>query len=176
MESSTQAKCLTDSDTNQAEQQFLKLTQLGGAAALGIMFAFIASIESVNPRVVFSFNWLVPVGFFGGGGFVWWVLGRIFTSAADPESRGGSKRKPLFWMIFFCFLIAGLTIAGFAWSLREIPVDRMRDVIIGNAIAIWVVGFGCLLVWNLIQYFEENSAAAEKRFNQDHGIEPSDRD
>lgn len=137
------------------------------------MFGFIASIESINPRVSFSFNWMVPVGLFGGGLFVWWILGRIFATAADSGAHAGGKRKPLFWMLFFCFLIVGLTIAGFVFSLRDTPANRMKDVIIGNAIAIWVVGFGCLLVWNLIQYFEENSADAERRFNEEHGIDSS---
>ncbi len=170
---STRARCLTESETNQSEQQFLKLTQLGGGGCLGLMFGFIASIESINPRVSFSLNWMVPVGFVGGGLIVWWILGRIFAAAQNPEAKGGGKRKPLFWMLFFCFLTVGLTLAGFIWSLQDTPSSRMKDVIIGNAIALWVVGFGCLLVWNLIQYFEENSAEAERKFNEEHGVSPA---
>ena len=66
--------------------------------------------------------------------------------------------------------IAGLTLGGFIWTLTETNESRLRDVIIGNIIAFWVIGFCVLLVWNLFQFFEENSAEAEKRFNEEHNI------
>jgi hypothetical protein len=153
-----------------SERQFLILIQYAGALCLGIMFGFFGSIESINPQIVFSLNWKVWVGLFGGGLFSWWALGRIFASAEAADSEKTGDRRPLFWMLVFCFVVAGLTLAGFVWSLRETSESRIRDVIIGNAIAIWVLGFACVLVWNTVRFFEENSAEAEKQFNREHNI------
>jgi len=66
--------------------------------------------------------------------------------------------------------VTGLTLAGFVYSLKGTSESKVRDVIIGNVIAVWVVAFCCLLVWNLIQFFEENSAEAERKFNEERGI------
>lgn len=164
---------MTPTDTTRSAQQLLQLTRFGGGLSLGAMFGLIASIESINPRIVFSLNWLVPVGFFAGGGLVWWVLGRIFSSAGNPDGDGEQKNKSLFWMLFFCLLVVGLTLAGFASALHGTPSSRLRDVIFGNAIAIWAIGFCGLMVWHFIQYFEQESSRAEKKFNEEHGIGPS---
>jgi len=153
-----------------SERQLLKLTQYVGALCLGVMFGFIGSIESINPQIVFSLNWKVWVGLVFFGLFFWWLLGRIFASVEEDNNSKTSTRKPFFWMLFFCLTIAGLTLGGFIWTLTETNESRLRDVIIGNIIAFWVIGFCVLLVWNLFQFFEENSAEAEKRFNEEHNI------
>ncbi len=167
---------MPDVPVPESERQFLKLTQYGGALCLGIMFGFIGSIESINPQIVFSANWKAWVGLFGGGWFSWWVMGRIFAAAEAADSSQKRDRRPFFWMLVFCFVVAGLTLAGFVWSMRAMNENRMRDMIIGNVIALWVVGFCCLLIWNMVQFFEENSAEAEKQFNREHNLpeEPED--
>lgn len=169
---------MSESSVPESERQFLILTQYAGAFALGAMFALFGSIEGINPRLEFSLNWKVYVGFFGGGGFSWWIIGRIFAAALEADRAGTavSKRKPIFWMLVFCFIVVGFTLGGFIWSLRDMPDNRMRDVLIGNAIAVWVIGFCCLLVWNLVQFFEENSAEEEKKFNESLQEPESDRE
>ena len=159
---------MADPVVPKSERQFLLLIQYAGAFGLGVMFALFGSIEGINPRLQFTLNWKVFAGFFGGGGIAWWIIGHIFSSALEADRMGTqhSKRKPIFWMLVFCFIVAGLTMAGFIWSLRDMPDSRIKDVIIGNGIAIWVVGFCCVLVWNLVQFFEESSAEEEKKFNE----------
>lgn len=158
---------MSELETPNTEREFLKLTQLGGAFCLGVLFAFIGSIESVNPTVSFSLNWKVFAGLFGGGGFVWWLLGMVFASAeAEDEGRQGT-RKPVFWMLFFCFVTGGITLAGFAFAMKETPDNRMRDVIIGSTVAVWVIGFCCLMIWRLIQFLEEDSARGEEQFRRE---------
>jgi hypothetical protein len=158
---------MSKSPTPETESQFLKLTQLGGALCLGVMFGFIASIESVNPSVSFSLNWKVFVGVFGGGGLVWWLLGMVFASAAAEDAGQAGGRKPVFWMLFFCFLCGGVTLGGFAFAMKETPGNRVRDVMIGSAVAFWVIGFCCMMVWRLIQFLEEDSARGEEQFRRD---------
>ena len=160
------------------EHRFLKLTQWAGAFSLAVMFGFFGAIDGINPRIEFSINWKVWVGFLGGGAFCFWVIGKIFVLAeeADRDKTKASNRRPLFWTLVFCFIVVGLTLAGFVYSLKGTSESQVRDVIIGNVIAIWVVGFCCLLVWNLIQFFEENSAEAEKKFNEEHGISNDPKD
>lgn len=149
------------------ERQFLKLTQLGGAGCLAVMFAFIGSIESVNPRVAFALNWKVFAGFFGGFGVVWWLLGMLFASAEAEDAGRATKRKPIFWMLFFCLVTGGVTLAGFGFAMRETPEGKFRDVIFGTIAAVWVIGFCCLMVWRLIQFLEEDSARGEEQFRRE---------
>lgn len=158
---------MSPTPTPDSEKQFFKLTQLGGAVCLGVLFAFIGSIESVNPKVAFAWNWKVFVGLFGGGGVVWWLLGMMFASAEAQDTGQTTKRKPLFWMLFFCLVTGGVTLGGFAFAMKETPDSRMRDVIIGSAAAFWVIGFCCLMVWRLIQFLEEDSARGEEQFRRE---------
>jgi len=150
-----------------SEKQFLQLTRLGGAGCLAVLFAFIGSIESVNPRVAFSLNWKVFVGFFVGFALVWWLLGMMFASAEAEDSGEQTKRKPLFWMLFFCLFAGGVTLAGFAFAMKETPDSKFRDVMFGTVAAVWVIGFCCLMVWRLIQFLEEDSARGEEQFRRE---------
>ncbi|MGB0579708.1 MAG: hypothetical protein ACPGVU_08420 [Limisphaerales bacterium] len=162
---------MSEPDVTKSERQFLLLIQYAGAFSLGAMFALFGSIDEINPRLQFSLNWKVYTGFFAGGGISWWIIGHIFSAAIEADKTGNtvSKRKPIFWMLVFCFIVIGLTLGTFIWSLWDMPDNRMRDVIIGNVIAVWAVGFCCILVWNLVQFFEESSAEEEKKFSESTG-------
>ena len=151
----------------ETERQFLRLTQLGGAGCIAVLFAFIGSIEGVNPRVVFGLNWKVFVGFFGGFGVVWWLLGMLFASAEAEDSGEQTRRKPVFWMLFFCLVTGGVTLGGFAFAMKETPDSKFRDVVFGTVAAVWVIGFCCLMIWRLIQFLEEDSARGEEQFRRE---------
>ncbi len=150
--------------------QVLEIARIGAAIGIGAMFGFIGSIDSVNPRVELSFNWKVVVGVLGGGWFVWWVLGKIFGTAEDKDAQRDTKaarRNPVAWMIFFALLVGGLTLGGFAWSLNGTESEKLGDVIFGTVMAFWILGFGGLLIWNLIRFIEEDSRRGEEAFRKE---------
>ncbi len=75
-----------------------------------------------------------------------------------------TKRNPVWWMIFFSLLTGGITLGGFAFSLKGTEREKLGDVIFGTVLAFWVLGFGGLLVWNLIRFIENDSKRAEEQF------------
>lgn len=78
-------------------------------------------------------------------------------------------------MLLFSLLLAGLTIARFASALHGTAALRLRDVFVGSGVALWALCLCGLLISQFIQYFEEDSAEAEKKINEEHGInEPAE--
>ena len=135
--------------------------QYSGAGCLGITAAFVESIKSVNPELVFRLSGWTCFAFLVVAGASWYVLERVFFRAL----REG-RPPPVKLVIGFTALLTIGTLAGFGMSMRGISAERQSDMMVGTTwavLALSIVGFA---FWKVVQFLERDAAKSEEEIRR----------
>ena len=132
---------------------------VASSLALGGTAAFIASIESVNPSLVFMYDWTVAVifllvsliSFQGSRPFFFAAQTRRYTAVIQDRR----------WLYGLACVGGGATIGGMAYSLRGVSAERLADVGVGVLLAIVFLSIACYLLFRTIAFLEADEESVE---------------
>lgn len=128
--------------------------------SIGAMAGFIVSIRQINPTIEFRFDWRTWLALLIGCG-MGWLFWRVIPSDSEREQTGKSKWLPLgLWLA----VLTGMMLAGFAYGMKDISNDKQREMYIGTAVAVAVLGFVGFLLWRAVKFFEED----HRRYLEEH--------
>ncbi|MBU6400364.1 MAG: hypothetical protein KGS61_08600 [Verrucomicrobia bacterium] len=136
------------------QRRLLRVIQAATALSLGLMFAFLLSIKEVNPALRFQFSPGTILGFVLGAGLSWTAWQWIFLG---PRRR----RRRLLGLVLIAALLAAATLAAFAYALKDVPADRLRDLATGAGWAAVFLGALGLIFWRVARFLERDSAGAQ---------------
>ncbi len=128
--------------------------------SLGAMAGFFASIRSVNPELVFRFDWFTLAALLAGG----W-MGHLFWRVI-PRNVPGSRRGPKRWVPLVLWLVVqvGAMVFTFGYGLKDLSGEKHREMLIGTGLALVVLTFVAFLLWRVGRFFEDS----HRRYLEDH--------
>ena len=130
------------------------------AAGTGLSFAFVlGSVACVvwSPEAGLGFQWrwgALAWSVLGAaaGWYLWVLIGRL---EAAPNAK---TRKQL---VFHCVLLLVGGLAVFAYPFRFVPQEKFKDVLIGLAAALFVLGFAGWMLFRLFRALSKDDSPAE---------------
>lgn len=147
------------------ERLFERLIQWGVALCIGAMGAFILSLRQVNPVVRFEFDWVTLLGLIVGGAMGW-----LFWKVIPDEKTAQEGRGRWFPLVIWSLALTGGMVAGFAYGMKDVSGRQHRDMLIGTAAALVVLGGVGFIGWKIARYFEDD----HRRFLEDEERERND--
>ena len=135
------------------------LVTISCTVAMGSAVAFVFSIESVNPTVVFGLNWKVWHSFPIVSWLTLWGCRSLFFSSDGSEAAANTSRRR--WFYGLTVLGLGGSIAGMAYSLRGVSQEKLLDVGFGVLLAAIFLSIAFYLFLTTIRFLE----ADEKRYS-----------
>lgn len=123
-------------------RDFEKLVIRTSTFSIAVLAGFLASIKQVNPAVLFQFSALSVIAFLVGG-----ALTFIFLRAVLSPNK---KRRALLVVVVAVAALLGY----FAFGIKNVSSENRRDVTIGTAIALAVLGFLGWVLWRVSRFFE----------------------
>lgn len=152
---------MTTNSQPPSEHNFLRLLQYSGAGCLGITAAFVESLKSVNPELVFRLSGWTFLAFLVVTGASWYVMERVFF-----RDRQEGKPPPVKLVIGFTALLSIGTLAGFALSMRGISAERQKDMLVGTTWAVMALSIVGFAFWKVVQFLERDAAKSEEEIRQ----------
>ncbi|HUR45245.1 MAG TPA: hypothetical protein VMZ27_05140 [Candidatus Saccharimonadales bacterium] len=150
------------------DRDFIRVVEFATALSLALMTGFIFAIKRVNPSIEFSITVGTVLAFILSGFTAWVACHLFFKKMMNREEVGtalATKRKALVlrWVIFFCGALVVETVLAFAFGLRGVPSEKLREVIEGTLWAIFFLSIVGCLFWKLTRFVESDSPPAHLR-------------
>ena len=146
-------------DPAKSKRQFARLVQGSIALSLGAMAAFLWSLKQVNPRTRFEFSTGTVIAFFIAAAASWSVWQVI--------ARGG--RQARFSFATFALVITALTVAAFAYGVKDVSRQKIHEVAIGAVLAILALSILGMALWRVVRFLEHDSQSLPEEKNDPGG-------
>ena len=140
------------------ERNLLRVVKAGIAGSLGLMAAFLQSIEEVHPRLRVAVSPGAAITFLIATAGAWWFWNRFFR-AKDPQPRRIIVRA----LLLFCVVTSGLTVLAFGRSLHGVSAALRSEVVQGTALAVAVLSLFGFLIWRVGRFFERSGVPPSER-------------
>jgi hypothetical protein len=143
------------------DRELVWVVEFSTALSLALMTAFVFAIKSVNPSIQFAFGAGTVFAFLLSGFIFWWSC-HVYMKKVVASAEGGMgaspdrKRLLLRWAVFFSAALVLETILAFAYALRGVPSEKLREVIEGTAWAILFLSMTGFLFWKLTRFVERD--------------------
>jgi len=146
--------------SQQEDTSFEKLVLVASTFSIGAGSGFVASIQQVNPTLIFSINPWTFVFALLGAAINWWMH-RIIFDKRDEANVSRRKKKGLF---FFMLTSAIGIFTALTLGLRGISAEKFKEVMIGVFIALMFVSMAAFFFLKMVQFLkkdEKNNALEE---------------
>ncbi len=152
----------TDPESQQLadELRLKRVIEWSMTLSVGAMAGFFASIRSVNPEIVFRFDWFTLLALLAGG----W-MGHLFWRVI-PRDVPGSPRGPKRWLPLALWLLVqvGAMVFTFGYGMKDLSSEKHREMLVGTGLAIVVLTFVAFLLWRVGKFFEDS----HRNYMKDH--------
>jgi hypothetical protein len=142
------------------EASLIRIIRVLAGLSLGVMAAFLASIQQITPELKLRFSFMTVVAFLLALVFsmLFWRIVFVPETSAVGEAGGpvATRRRAVKFTVLSAILCFA-TLAAFGISLKGIGNERIRDVIQGAAIAVIAVSFLGFVLWRLGRFLERDS-------------------
>lgn len=146
--------------SQQEDTSFEKLVLVASTFSIGAGSGFVASIQQINPTLIFSINPWTFVFALLGASINWWMH-RIIFDKRDEANVSRRKKKGLF---FFMLTSAIGIFTALTLGLRGISAEKFKEVMIGVFIALMFVSMAAFFFLKMVQFLkkdEKNNALEE---------------
>jgi len=134
------------------DTSFEKLVLVASTFSIGAGSGFAASIQQINPTLIFSINLWTFVFALLGASINWWMH-RIIFDKRDEANVSRRKKKGL---IFFMVTSAIGIFTALTLSLRGISAEKFKEVMIGVIIALMFVSMAAFFFLKMVQFLKED--------------------
>lgn len=128
----------------------LRVIQACVALSVGLMFAFLASVREVNPAIRFEFSTGTLAGFGVGAALSWFAWQLIFLTRYQTRLR-------VWGLIAFSALLVLATLGAFAYAVKDVSPDRLKDIAVGTGLAACFLGVLGLLFWRVTRSLKRDT-------------------
>ncbi len=155
---------MSDTPGNQNDRDLLRIVRLASAVSMGAVAGFLCSVKQVHPSLRFAFSMASVAGFVVAAAFAWVCVGIIFRAAGLAERGNGAgwRRQPVVrWLIVFGVVSAVATLGGFAYAMKDVAGEELRNVMEGTAMAVVALGIVGWMLRRVVRFFEVESERAK---------------
>jgi hypothetical protein len=143
-----------------SELRLKRVIEWSMTLSVGAMAGFFASIRSVNPEIVFRFDWFTLLALLAGG----W-MGHLFWRVI-PRNVPGSPQGPKRWVPLALWLAVQVVamVFTFGYGMKDLSNEKHREMLVGTGLAIAVLTFVAFLLWRVGKFFEDS----HRNYMKDH--------
>lgn len=155
------------------EQDFVRVVKAAAALGVGTMTAFIFSLKQIHPSIELSLGFGAILAGLVATAATWKFCGVLFQAEFIDASDGlaaqaASRKKTVLRSILLFLGISGLlTVAAFAYAMKDVSWENQRAVIEGTILAALVLGIVGFLIYKAVRFFEEQSEAELEQLCED---------
>lgn len=139
-------------ETKTENGPFEKLAGLASSFSVGLATGFVASLKQINPTLEFNFGFLSLLCFGIGFGGTWWMHGIIFNDNLDKQDPKLRKKS----LVFFGITASVAMICCMSFALRGISEEKLKDVLIGVAIAVIFLSIAFFFFLKVVRFLERD--------------------
>jgi len=138
------------------DRDLLRVIRFSSAVSLGVMAALLFSVKQVTPDLRCELSAGSGIAFLVGAALSWLFWRVVFK--VDSKRTGPGKRRV--WFAALSVLLSLATVAAFAFALKGVGNEKLREIIQGTLLAVFALAGVGFLLWRIARFLESDSKRA----------------